>query len=196
MENLNNLEFVAAIFGVLGAWATSWAAQNKGEKARILWLISGAGFACGNLLLFVLASELGLSAMALQMIFFGVSSSLLLWTRSSKILAMVTLFAMVLVISTHLDVFLREMHFGLDVYPSILAIIGSFLLSVHARGNVPLLTGFSLFIAADILYLVIAFQNSLPWFFIQTAAYLVFSAIAIKAMVKESRCDQQVQMNF
>ncbi|MGZ9267412.1 MAG: hypothetical protein ACXW33_09925 [Sulfuricurvum sp.] len=186
-----NYEFVAMFFGIIGAFAISRAAIEDAVRARNLWTIGGGSFAASNILLFVVAADLGLSAMAIQMILFGVTSALMLRTHSSLVLATLSALATIVTLTLFFSVFSEAFKIGFDIVPSSLALIGSFLISF--KNDRLVVAGFVLFIAADLLYLGVATMNNLPWFFLQTVAYLVFSSIALKHMNASSRQVQEQQ---
>ncbi len=176
-----NYEFVAMFFGIIGAFATSRAAiEKEANKARTYWSIGGISFIVSNILLFVVAAHLGLSAMAIQLVLLSAASSLQLYTRSSWILSIISVIAVLISTGFFFSVFFEAFHIGFDFYPSILAIIASFLWAV--RDKRAIFIGFILFIAADLLYLIVAITNHLPWFFLQTCAYLLFALVALKSM--------------
>ena len=176
-----NYEFVAMIFGIIGALAVSRAAVvQESQYARSLWTIGGGAFTVSNILLFVVASHLGLSTMAIQLILFGMTSALMLRTHSSLLLAILSALAMIITTALFFSVFSEEFTIGFDIFPSSLAIIGSLLISF--KNNRSIAYGFVMFISADLLYLVVAIMNDLPWFFIQTVAYLIFSIVTLKYM--------------
>jgi hypothetical protein len=176
-----NYEFVAMFFGIIGALAVSMAAiEQDAMKARNLWTIGGGSFTASNILLFVVAADLGLSSMATQMILFGVTSALMLRTHSSLVLAVLSASATIVTLVLFFSVFSEAFTIGFDIVPSTLALVGSFFISF--KNDRLVAAGFVLFIAADLLYLGVATMNNLPWFFLQTVAYLIFSSIALRHM--------------
>lgn len=176
-----NYEFIAMFFGIIGAFATSRAAIQKNDyKAKIYWGIGGSSFILSNSLLFIVAAHLGLSAMAIQLILLSAASSLQLYTRVSWILSVLSTILIIIVTGLFFSVFFEAFRIGFDIYPATLAIIASFLWAI--RNERAIIAGFMLFIAADLLYLVLAITNHLVWFFLQTCAYLIFAFIALKSM--------------
>lgn len=178
-----NYEFVAMFFGIIGAFTTARAAiQNDADKARIYWGVGGSAFIISNTLLFVVAAHLGLSAMAIQLVLLSAASSLQLYTRTSWVLSVISLIVIMASTAMFFSVFFEAFHIGFDIYPSIFAIIASFVWAI--RDERAIIAGFILFITADILYLTVAISNHLPWFFLQTCAYLIFALVALNSMRK------------
>lgn len=177
------LEMLAAACGITGAVSTALAQKNC-SFSKNYWLIGSAGFALGNVFLFQVAVEHGLSFMALTMVFFGMSSFLMMYIRASKILAIALLMAMSTTVIINFDVFNNTFKIGNDVIPSIIAVIGSFMLSAKNVNN-SVLKGYVLFVLADLFYIYIGIVEHMPWFTLQTIVYLFASAYAMIKLIEQ-----------
>lgn len=179
------LEMIAAFCGIVGSISTAMA-QGDNENAKKYWLVGAGGFALGNVFLFQVATNHGLSFMALQMVFFAVSAFLMMYVRASKVLALALFGLMTYVVVVNFGVFSHTFKIGNDLIPSVIAVIGAFMLSAKNMDNA-VLKGYILFLLADVFYIYIGVVEKMPWFTLQTVVYLFASLYAVYKLMKSMK---------
>ena len=171
------LEAMGAIFSILGAYLMSL--SGKGNT-KPLYL----GFICffiSNLALLTFFTLTGKVPVIIQMILFFVTAIIGIYKLTQNRKRDVQIMAFVLVIYISIFIFTVLPNMGqidfkillVDFVASIIAIIGSFLLSSH--NHVIRSYAFICFFIADVIFVYIGYTNTFYFFMIQSAFYLYTS---------------------
>ena len=171
------LEAMGAIFSILGAYLMSL--SGKGNT-KPLYL----GFICffiSNLALLTFFTLTGKVPVIIQMILFFVTAIIGIYKLTQNRKRDVQIMAFVLVIYISIFIFTVLPNMGqidfeillVDFVASIIAIIGSFLLSSH--NHVIRSYAFICFFVADVIFVYIGYTNTFYFFMIQSAFYLYTS---------------------
>lgn len=171
------LEAMGAIFSILGAYLMSL--SGKGNT-KPLYL----GFICffiSNLALLTFFTLTGKVPVIIQMILFFVTAIIGIYKLTQNRKRDVQIMAFVLVIYISIFIFtvlpnMAQIDFKIllvDFVASIIAIIGSFLLSSH--NHVIRSYAFICFFIADVIFVYIGYTNTFYFFMIQSAFYLYTS---------------------
>ena len=171
------LEAMGAIFSILGAYLMSL--SGKGNT-KPLYL----GFICffiSNLALLTFFTLTGKVPVIIQMILFFVTAIIGIYKLTQNRKRDVQIMAFVLVIYIFILIFtvlpnMEQIDFKIllvDFVASIIAIIGSFLLSSH--NHVIRSYAFICFFIADVIFVYIGYTNTFYFFMIQSAFYLYTS---------------------
>ena len=171
------LEAMGAIFSILGAYLMSL--SGKGNT-KPLYL----GFICffiSNLALLTFFTLTGKVPVIIQMILFFVTAIIGIYKLTQNRKRDVKIMAFVLVIYISIFIFtvlpnMAQIDFKIllvDFVASIIAIIGSFLLSSH--NHVIRSYAFICFFIADVIFVYIGYTNTFYFFMIQSAFYLYTS---------------------
>ena len=171
------LEAMGAIFSILGAYLMSL--SGKGNT-KPLYL----GFICffiSNLALLTFFTLTGKVPVIIQMILFFVTAIIGIYKLTQYRKRDVQIMAFVLVIYISIFIFTVLPNMGqidfkillVDFVASIIAIIGSFLLSSH--NHVIRSYAFICFFIADVIFVYIGYTNTFYFFMIQSAFYLYTS---------------------
>ncbi|MFA9240109.1 MAG: hypothetical protein ACEQSQ_09530 [Candidatus Paceibacteria bacterium] len=171
------LEAMGAIFSILGAYLMSL--SGKGNT-KPLYL----GFICffiSNLALLTFFTLTGKVPVIIQMVLFFVTAIIGIYKLTQNRKRDVQIMAFVLVIYISIFIFTVLPNMGqidfeillVDFVASIIAIIGSFLLSSH--NHVIRSYAFICFFIADVIFVYIGYTNTFYFFMIQSAFYLYTS---------------------
>ena len=171
------LEAMGAIFSILGAYLMSL--SGKGST-KPLYL----GFICffiSNLALLTFFTLTGKVPVIIQMVLFFVTAIIGIYKLTQNRKRDVQIMAFVLVIYISIFIFTVLPNMGqidfkillVDFVASIIAIIGSFLLSSH--NHVIRSYAFICFFIADVIFVYIGYTNTFYFFMIQSAFYLYTS---------------------
>lgn len=171
------LEAMGAIFSILGAYLMSL--SGKGNT-KPLYL----GFICffiSNLALLTFFTLTGKVPVIIQMVLFFVTAIIGIYKLTQNRKRDVQIMAFVLVIYISIFIFTVLPNMGqidfkillVDFVASIIAIIGSFLLSSH--NHVIRSYAFICFFVADVIFVYIGYTNTFYFFMIQSAFYLYTS---------------------
>ena len=171
------LEAMGAIFSILGAYLMSL--SGKGNT-KPLYL----GFICffiSNLALLTFFTLTGKVPVIIQMVLFFVTAIIGIYKLTQNRKRDVQIMAFVLVIYISIFIFtvlpnMEQIDFKIllvDFVASIIAIIGSFLLSSH--NHVIRSYAFICFFVADVIFVYIGYTNTFYFFMIQSAFYLYTS---------------------
>ena len=171
------LEAMGAIFSILGAYLMSL--SGKGNT-KPLYL----GFICffiSNLALLTFFTLTGKVPVIIQMVLFFVTAIIGIYKLTQNRKRDVQIMAFVLVIYISIFIFtvlpnMEQIDFKIllvDFVASIIAIIGSFLLSSH--NHVIRSYAFICFFIADVIFVYIGYTNTFYFFMIQSAFYLYTS---------------------
>ena len=171
------LEAMGAIFSILGAYLMSL--SGKGNT-KPLYL----GFICffiSNLALLTFFTLTGKVPVIIQMVLFFVTAIIGIYKLTQNRKRDVQIMAFVLVIYISIFIFTVLPNMGqidfkillVDFVASIIAIIGSFLLSSH--NHVIRSYSFICFFIADVIFVYIGYTNTFYFFMIQSAFYLYTS---------------------
>ena len=171
------LEAMGAIFSILGAYLMSL--SGKGNT-KPLYL----GFICffiSNLALLTFFTLTGKVPVIIQMVLFFVTAIIGIYKLTQNRKRDVQIMAFVLVIYISIFIFTVLPNMGqidfkillVDLIASLIAIIGSFLLSSH--NHVIRSYAFICFFVADVIFVYIGYTNTFYFFMIQSAFYLYTS---------------------
>ena len=171
------LEAMGAFFSILGAYLMSL--SGKGNT-KPLYL----GFICffiSNLALLTFFTLTGKVPVIIQMVLFFVTAIIGIYKLTQNRKRDVQIMAFVLVIYISIFIFTVLPNMGqidfeillVDFVASIIAIIGSFLLSSH--NHVIRSYAFICFFIADVIFVYIGYTNTFYFFMIQSAFYLYTS---------------------
>ena len=171
------LEAMGASFSILGAYLMSL--SGKGNT-KPLYL----GFICffiSNLALLTFFTLTGKVPVIIQMVLFFVTAIIGIYKLTQNRKRDVQIMAFVLVIYISIFIFTVLPNMGqidfkillVDFVASIIAIIGSFLLSSH--NHVIRSYAFICFFIADVIFVYIGYTNTFYFFMIQSAFYLYTS---------------------
>lgn len=171
------LEAIGAIFSILGAYLMSL--SGKGNT-KPLYL----GFICffiSNLALLTFFTLTGKIPVIIQMILFFVTAIIGIYklTQNRKRDIKITTFILVIYISIFILTVLPNMAqidfkiLMIDLIASLIAIIGSFLLSNH--NHVIRSYAFICFFVADVFFVYIGYSNAFYFFMVQSVFYLYTS---------------------
>ena len=171
------LEAMGAIFSIIGAYLMSLSTK---ENTKPLYI----GFICffiSNLALLTFFTLTGKVPVIIQMILFFVTAIIGIYKLTQNRKRDVQIMAFVLVIYISIFIFTVLPNMGqidfkillVDFVASIIAIIGSFLLSSH--NHVIRSYAFICFFIADVIFVYIGYTNTFYFFMIQSAFYLYTS---------------------
>ncbi len=168
---LISLEFLGAIFSILGAWYISNPSKESLTKAFKFFLIS-------NFSLLVFFTLNGKVPMMIQFIFFFLTAMLGLYRlaefkNKKVILSTIGTLAFVVLLATVVNMKEIDYQIGLlDAIASGMAVIGSFFLSGgYRQRNI----AYVMYIVADILFVYIGYENAF-WFFLAQSSFFVFTS--------------------
>lgn len=166
------LEFLGAIYSILGAWHMSGATKEKLNRAFFSFLISNSAL----LLFFILNGKM---PMVVQFIFFYMTAILGLY-RTTEDVKRTHLFVFISILTLIIAVgisfpMIKEVNMTilpLDTFASSLAVIGAYMLSSksYMQRNI----AYFMFVIADIIFVYIGYVNGF-WFFLLQSAWFIFT---------------------
>ena len=171
------LEAMGAIFSIIGAYLMSL--SSKGDTKPLYF-----GFICffiSNLALLTFFTLTGKVPVIIQMVLFFVTAIIGIYKLTQNKKRDVQIMSFVLVIYISIFIFTVLPNMGqidfkillVDFIASIIAIIGSFLLSSH--NHLIRSYAFICFFVADVIFVYIGYTNSFYFFMVQSAFYLYTS---------------------
>jgi len=169
------LEIVATLLTVVGAIFMSLNKKEETNKLYIAFIL----FGISNLIFFILFIEKGVLAVAIQMIFFTVTSlnGILRISKNKQRDIKVILWILIpYIISSNIYFYFNkpgEVTFGfvpIEAFASLLAITGSFVLS--AKDKFKRSFAFILFLIADILLAYIGYNHQMYPFMVQSIFFI------------------------
>jgi len=187
MDIIHILEFSGMIFSISGSYMASRNEKRFTETVYIaFWL-----FFFSNLSVLIVAITNQLIPLIIQTLFFFTGSIIVILSRSNNkerdvfriiyILLPYLLFIMYLILS--IDFSLLNFNItSIEVFAAIMAIVGNFIF--QKREDLFKLIAFMLFFFADILYVYVAFENSLFFFMTQSAFFIYTSFNGIFNVLK------------
>lgn len=179
------LEFTGMILSIMGALYMS---KNMKSEENTMFK-SGFFFFISNFVMIGVALYHGIATLAIQMLFFFLTSIIVLMSHTKekeKTLMFISLVLFTLVILfglsyDHLD--FSSMNFKpIGIIAAIIAISGSFLLKTKSE-RVRIMAFIS-FLIADTLYLKVGFDSRMYFFMAQSAFFLYTSGRGIKGSLK------------
>lgn len=181
------LEAIGAIFSILGAYLMSLSGK---ENTKPLYF----GFICffiSNLALLTFFTLTGKVPVIIQMILFFVTAIIGIYklTQNRKRDVRIIVFVLMIYISILILKILPNMEqidfkiLLVDFIASLIAIIGSFLLSSH--NHIIRSYAFICFFVADVIFVYIGYTNAFYFFMVQSAFYLYTSLKGYKNTMKE-----------
>jgi hypothetical protein len=171
------LEAMGAIFSIIGAYLMSL--SSKGDTKPLYF-----GFICffiSNLALLTFFTLTGKVPVIIQMVLFFVTAIIGIYKLTQNKKRDVQIMSFILVIYISIFIFTVLPNMGqidfkillVDFIASIIAIIGSFLLSSH--NHLIRSYAFMCFFVADVIFVYIGYTNSFYFFMVQSAFYLYTS---------------------
>lgn len=180
------LEAIGAIFSIFAAYSMSLSTKDNTRPLYIAFI----SFFISNLSLITFFTLSGKIPIILQMLLFFVTSIIGIYKHTSNkkrdvflIVSIVSIYIFVLFINGILN--LEETTFDIkiiDLIASLIAIIGSFLLSSH--NYIRRSYAFICFFLADVIFVYIGYENQFYFFMLQSVFYLYTSVKGYKNTMK------------
>jgi len=175
------LEAIGMVLTVLGAFFMG----RDTEKYPTTKLMSGMTFMSANIFMLAVAFYHNLLPMVVQMVLFFSSSALMIYSfteEKEKVKRIFILLFSTLFVSLSLYLYNAELDYSMppliEILTAMIAVLGAYLLMSKDRDVE--LTAYMFFLIADIMYISIAYDNSMYFFMIQAIFVVGTSILAIR----------------